>query len=959
MMAEPLSTQGVLAEFERRMHAHADQQATDPKFPYLLAASVLHVFDVARLKPWLPLAKFVDPLQEILDFSTPAIGWRHRGLRSLKLEIRRSALAWLWRLGGRSALRDALTVNPERTLTEVQAAFEQWLDARHFALGSMSVDQLGALSQLYDWGIAEFGGLPDFATTVTATVRRSAVAMFEHLVDDAFVGRDTELQTLRDYLGVVSPSLWAQLRSFVASEARPPLVVFGPGGVGKTALIGKFLLEHVNSPNMGWFPFAYLPFDSETLDVREPYTILLSAAAQLTNEVSASDSLAGAKAAERFRDLIAAYRENRAQLRQRASSRGSQRTRLRDLAGVEAELYRSFSELLQAIVGAAAAQQKASKVPVLLVFDSFEEVYYRAREDLKGLWRMLEVVQEHFAPLRVIIAGRVQPRPFTIGTRRPQALSLEDLKPADGEHLLRSLGVVDHYAAQTIARQIGGNPLTLRLAARVAQSEDAKGGISGLTTHRFSIFNFPIFNVTADVVQGQLYRRILDHIHDPDVRALAHPGMVLRRVTQDIIRDVLAPACGLGSIDDARAKRLFNELRREHALVSLDDDQSLRYREEVRRPILAMLMSERPDAVKVLQQAAISYYLPSTNVRDRAEELYHRLMLGEAPDVLASRWMSGVEPYLATAVEELPAKQQAWLAGRMSIDLPPETEALADLETWESIVGRKTLDAFRYSDPREILSMLAERKERSPSSPLFAIEARALLALEQPSRAATLLDRAVQNYPLMGNRGRLAELLWLHAQAEIQQGNRRQAYDLLSRLAETTALLLTRVPSVQAYTEMVSFEPERETSPTKEALAVGLRRLSPAETDSERALVRLALVRLGACYPATIAELAPAVVGDFIYMVSRSMIQVAPIIPLLRDLPDLDLGGLDRDVDICAEAVRRILDRMASGHTDVALIRVLIDILRLENASLSGANLAGLDAYREPWELSAALEVTL
>ena len=130
MMTEPLSTQGVLAEFERRMQAGVAEPQADPKLSYLLAASVLHVFDAAELKPWLPLVKLSDPLHEIFDYTTPAIGWRHRRFRSLKLEIRRPALAWLWRFGERSALRGALAVNPERTQTDLQVAFEKWLAAQ-------------------------------------------------------------------------------------------------------------------------------------------------------------------------------------------------------------------------------------------------------------------------------------------------------------------------------------------------------------------------------------------------------------------------------------------------------------------------------------------------------------------------------------------------------------------------------------------------------------------------------------------------------------------------------------------------------------------------------------------------------------------------------------------------------------------------------------------------------------
>jgi hypothetical protein len=146
------------------------------------------------------------------------------------------------------------------------------------------------------------------------------------------------------------------------------------------------------------------------------------------------------------------------------------------------------------------------------------------------------------------------------------------------------LGVGPPERARAIARQVGGNPLTLRLAARVAADEEAvTGGIEALETRRFGFLA-----VSPALIRGQLYRRVLDHIHDPDVRALAHPGMVLRRVTPDIIREVLGPRCGIAGVE-SKALKLFEALQKEHALVLIEGDGSLRYREEVRRPVLELL----------------------------------------------------------------------------------------------------------------------------------------------------------------------------------------------------------------------------------------------------------------------------------------------------------------------------------------------------------------------------------
>src|SRR5271156_1715279 len=145
MSAEIQSTREVLAEFDRRMDLRAAAPGNDPKVSYLLAASALHVFDPTRLQPWLPLSKPANPYQELFDYTVPAVGWRHLRLRSLRPDVRRSALAWLWRLGERRVMRAVLEANLERTQTEVQVLFEKWIAGESIGFAGLSLDRLVAL----------------------------------------------------------------------------------------------------------------------------------------------------------------------------------------------------------------------------------------------------------------------------------------------------------------------------------------------------------------------------------------------------------------------------------------------------------------------------------------------------------------------------------------------------------------------------------------------------------------------------------------------------------------------------------------------------------------------------------------------------------------------------------------------------------------------------------------------
>jgi hypothetical protein len=163
-----------------------------------------------------------------------------------------------------------------------------------------------------------------------------------------------------------------------------------------------------------------------------------------------------------------------------------------------------------------------------------------------------------------------------------------------------------------------------------------------------------------------VYRAILSHIHDADVRKLAFGAVFVRRLTADVIRYVLAGPCGVNVPDASDAQRLFDSFSYEVWLVSEDADGSLKFRPEMRRHLLPFLVPERPNAAINIHSAAISYYEGYDDVVSRAEELYHRLCLGDSPAVLDQRWQRGVENHLASSLEELPAESQAYLASRLN-----------------------------------------------------------------------------------------------------------------------------------------------------------------------------------------------------------------------------------------------------------------------------------------------------
>ena len=50
-----------------------------------------------------------------------------------------------------------------------------------------------------------------------------------------------------------------------------------------------------------------------------------------------------------------------------------------------------------------------------------------------------------------------------------------------------------------------------------------------------------------------------------------------------------------------------------------------------------------PDDVEFIHRWAVKHYQEEEGIRQRAEEIYHRLMLQQEFDVIDEQWMTGVE----------------------------------------------------------------------------------------------------------------------------------------------------------------------------------------------------------------------------------------------------------------------------------------------------------------------------
>ena len=155
-------------------------------------------------------------------------------------------------------------------------------------------------------------------------------------------------------------------------------------------------------------------------------------------------------------------------------------------------------------------------------------------------------------------------------------------------------------------------------------------------------------------------RRIIGHISDLRVRALADPGLVVRRITPEVIAKVMTRGTvkpddtpeSSESLDaevkepwivtDAESKDIFEAFKREVSLVEIDGN-ALRHRPDVRQEMLPLIRARRPNRFKMLHHLAFDHFssLVKANPSERAsaaEALYHGLWLGQELEELDRLW---------------------------------------------------------------------------------------------------------------------------------------------------------------------------------------------------------------------------------------------------------------------------------------------------------------------------------
>jgi hypothetical protein len=429
---------------------------------------------------------------------------------------------------------------------------------------------------------------------------------YEAILGAGFFGREAELVKLASW--TARPTTEPPVRA---------LLVSGLPGIGKSTLVEEASRRAANTPDQPAIVIRF-DFDRGGLDIQDLVGLTLEFSRQVAIEL-------GEKAASLSQARVAA-----------AGTTPTSRP------AVKGETLEHVPQELAAVLGEVVQQ---SGRPLLIVLDTLEVLRGRGETHPERLFRFFDqLVARGAHPMAILAAGRgdaLDSAPDRLADR----INLPGLEPAQADAMLRSLQVPES-AFEPIRNLADGNPLVLRLAA--------------LTTRKAGATALQEVKGKREVAAAYLYRFLLSRIDNDKLRALAEPGLVVRRINPDVISEVLVPALGLPALGAGEAATLYEDLSSHHWLVEQDAVSGwVRHRSDIRPTLLRLLYdgTNKTKAARV-NRAAARWFANRPEPFAAVESAYHQLQAmrtGSRP--------VGIEPHVLAqldreTVAELPVRAQ-------------------------------------------------------------------------------------------------------------------------------------------------------------------------------------------------------------------------------------------------------------------------------------------------------------
>jgi NTE family protein len=483
-----------------------------------------------------------------------------------------------------------------------------------------------------------------------------------------------------------------QLREFVYTHGKksemtgpPNLFISGVGGVGKSTLVSKFILDELNENTNTPPIYIRIDFDNPGYGVDDIFSLIKEGLAQV--------KLQNPQYEDRFSELIDRIdQDSNYESYGKNTSRGSERLFF-------------YNEYL---MDSDRIKLSSLQRPVLIVFDSFEELQFRAsKAEIDSLFQLMDEISSIIPMMRAIFIGRSELNEYNVSAKE---IVITELDRPGAESLLHAHGINDPLLRSNIFDRFGGNPLTLQLAANLVIKEFGSAVITNQEVERREIFD----KIDKHLIQQQLVARNLDHLHNKDLAVIAVPGMILRKINAQIIKNVLAIPCGLGEIDDQRATDLFEELKKEKFLLK-QSGSDVEFRKDLRVSLYDLILKEPKYKAFKVHDAAVAYYEGRQDPADRAEYLFHRLKRGDDVSIIDEIYRPDIKSFLETGLSELPDEARSRLSLKMELNVAIDYEKVP-IAKWELFLMAQIRNVLEHGDEKQLIDLskkFSSRGERT------------------------------------------------------------------------------------------------------------------------------------------------------------------------------------------------------------------------------------------------------
>ena len=493
---------------------------------------------------------------------------------------------------------------------------------------SANREQLLAYSKAYEVG--EELGIIHRPPSLTYNIEVANDTWARSIATNHFVGRKEFLKTIAQ---------------FVHDDRHPTLVLTGLGGVGKSALLARVAEDAVRDSKVTADQPQIIPcmidFDLPGVDPSDHALLDSLVAKQVGLRL-------GANAFELVENGRRELYRNR-MLSSDAGGLQSSHTSSRQ---------RSERGVLMAVTKALKQFARPSPVLVLLL-DTAEEVPALALSRLGQWYGGLHSRIGSSAKLRAVVSGRL----FDAVARKwagvfdaAETIELDALDEGEARDLLVEHGLSEREVERLLRVELLPlRPLELTLLARVVRDQ----GISAIENLQEDL---RAGGTVADrMFAGLVYKRILLRVGE-DIRAIAHPGLVLQYVTPQILMDVLYPALNLGKLSLSEAHSLLDKLASYTWLAHRDGDR-VWHRKDLRESVLLAMIGQTKEHENIarIHRYAIEYFEKN---EQSVDAVYHRLML----------WGSDPKAIDPPSLEQI--RRHAGTLGQRIAELPKSAAAL-------------------------------------------------------------------------------------------------------------------------------------------------------------------------------------------------------------------------------------------------------------------------------------------